>query len=256
MKEPVVIIGMGNMGGVFSQALLHRGVPVYPLVRGMDPKALERRLPHPALVLMALNEDRLHSYLPQLGEGWKESIGLLQNEILPRDWEKHAITNPTVAIVWFEKRPHMPVTPYFPSLVYGPQAGLLEQALDGQDIPVARIHDSEQLLFELVRKNLYIITLQVAGLIASGTIGEVWQARRGEITEIAENVLDVQEALSGGELPRQRLMEQLRRDFEGQPDKGTSGRSALGRLKRAVQNADDYNLAVSRLRGILSSHKG
>jgi hypothetical protein len=256
MNNPVVVIGMGNMGSVFSHAFLNKGYPVYPVLRGMDPKEIELELPNPALVLVALNEDELHSYLPKLGEKWRNSVGLLQNEILPRDWEMHSIPQPTVISVWFEKRKNMPVTPYFPTMAYGPQADIVIEALTEQDIPVARINESDQLLFELVRKNVWIITLQVAGLITRGTIGEVWQNHRSDCTEIAENVLDVQEALADKKLPRVRLIEQMRQDFEAQPGKSTSGRSAVGRLERAVQKADKYNLAVPRLRSILSTVTG
>lgn len=256
MKEPIVVVGIGNMGGVFSQAFLSIGHPVYPIILGMDPAAVARELPDPLLVLVAVTEDDLHAFLETMPEVWRDRVGLLQNEILPRDWEMHALPHPTVIAVWFEKRKTTPPMPYFPTLAYGPHADAVVEALTALDIPAGRIEDTEQLLYELVRKNLWIVTLQVSGLVAIGTIGEVWEQHRELCLEIAENVLDVQQALAGRELPRERLLYQLGQDFEGEPGKSTAGRSALGRLKRAVAWADQFGLEVPRLRGILASVQG
>lgn len=36
MKPPVVVIGIGEMGGVFARGYLKNGHPVYPVTRGSD----------------------------------------------------------------------------------------------------------------------------------------------------------------------------------------------------------------------------
>ena len=36
MNQPIVIIGVGELGGVFAKAFLHADYPVYPLTRKMN----------------------------------------------------------------------------------------------------------------------------------------------------------------------------------------------------------------------------
>ena len=99
------MIGLGEMGGVFSRALLRSGHPVYPAVRGTDLSDLARQVPDPSLVLITVGESDLQPVLEALPEPWRGATGMLQNELLPRDWTPHGITDPTVAVVWFEKKP-------------------------------------------------------------------------------------------------------------------------------------------------------
>jgi len=40
MKKPIIIIGVGEMGGVFARAFLKEGHPVYPVSRQTDMPAL------------------------------------------------------------------------------------------------------------------------------------------------------------------------------------------------------------------------
>ena len=37
-------------------------------------------------------------------ESWRDRVGLVQNELLPPDWEVHGIVDPTVVAVWFMKK--------------------------------------------------------------------------------------------------------------------------------------------------------
>ena len=83
MKDPVVLIGVGEMGGVFARGLLRAGHPLYPLNRGDDADALAAELPQPALVLLALAEKDLHSSLEALPAAWKDRLGLLQTNCCP-----------------------------------------------------------------------------------------------------------------------------------------------------------------------------
>ena len=43
----------------------------------------------------------LHPVLEQIPQAWRDRLGLLQNELLPRDWQAHQLINPTVISVWF-----------------------------------------------------------------------------------------------------------------------------------------------------------
>ena len=250
MKSPVVIIGLGEMGGVFARALLRLGHPVYPVTREMDPDTEARALPAPELVLVAVAEKDLHPTLVRLPATWRDRVALLQNELLARDWEAHGLDNPTVISVWFEKKPGQEFKVLIPSPAYGPKAGLLVAALATLGIPARELESPAALEYELVRKNVYILTTNIAGLVTDGTVQDLWQKHRDLATRIANEVMDIQATLVSGPLDRGRLMAGLVDGIEGDPQHQCKGRSAPARLERALRQADEAGLAVPELRRI------
>ena len=154
MKSPVVVIGIGEMGGVFARGFLRAGYPVFPATRQSDLAEVARAIPTPELVLVAVAENDLHGVLEQLPPAWFQRIGLLQNELLPGDWEQYGFAQPTVISVWFEKKKGQDVKVLIPSPAFGKQAGLLQEALGSIDIPVRVLDSATELLFELVIKNV------------------------------------------------------------------------------------------------------
>ena len=253
MKQPVVVIGIGELGSVFARGLLRSGHPVYPITRGMNMIEEAKAIPDPALVLVAVAEDDLHSTLDQIPDPWRDKLCLLQNELLPRDWQAHAIHEPTVIAVWFEKKKGQDMKVLLPSPIYGPQATVIEAALTAIDIPVHALADHDELLYELVRKNVYILTINIAGLIVGGTVSELWRDHQALAREIADEVISIQEWLTDEELPRDRLIEGMLAAFAADPEHKCLGRTALARLRRALSYADETGLAVPKLREILTS---
>ena len=254
MKQPVVVIGIGELGGVFARGLLRCGHPVYPVTRGMSMADEAKVIADPALVLLAVAEHILHAALDQIPEPWRDKLCLLQNELLPRDWHAHAILDPTVIAVWFEKKKGQDVKVLLPSPLYGPHAAAIQSALAAVDIPARTLADNDQLLYELVRKNVYILTINIAGLVTGGTVSELWRDHQGLAREIAEEIITIQEWLSDEQLPRDRLIEGMLEAFAGDPEHKCLGRTALSRLQRALAYADETGLAVPKLREIFAAH--
>jgi hypothetical protein len=253
MKDPIVLIGIGEMGGVFARGFLRAGHPVYPVTRAMDIEAESRQLPEPALALLAVAEKDLQPSLERIPAPWRERLGLLQNELLPRDWEAHAIPSPTVISVWFEKKPGQDVKIVVPSPIHGPHAGLLHGALGALDIPTFIVPDREALLFELVRKNLYILTTNVAGLEVGGDVRRLWEDHEDIAREVASDVLEIQDWLTGRHHPREPLIKGMLDAFQGDPEHKCMGRSAPARLERALKLADEAGLEVATLRRIAAA---
>lgn len=250
MKDPVVIIGIGEIGAVFARGMLRSGHPVYPITRNMDIVDELRRIPEPALVMLAVGETDLHSALSVLPAPWKQRLALVQNELLPADWQCHEVNSPTVISVWFEKKKGQDVKVVVPSPIYGPHAGLLASSLDALDIPNYLVHDREQLLFELVRKNYYILVSNIAGLETGGNVRELWENNEALARSVALDVHAVQEHLTGVRLEHEELLQGMLSAFEGDPEHKCMGRSAPARLQRALQIADEAGLAVPTLRRI------
>ena len=255
MKSPVVLVGIGEMGGVFARGLLRAGHPVYPVTRRSDMAAAANAIPEPELVLVAVAENDLHPVLEKMPATWSRRIALLQNELLPNDWQQHGLAQPTVISVWFEKKRGRDIRVLLPSPVFGPGAEVLQQGLAAIDIPVRILDDEAALLFELVLKNVYIVTTNCAGLVTGGTVSELWANHRDLAEGIAREVIRIQEALVGQPLPADDLIAGMVKAFEGDPAHGCMGRSAPARLARALQQADAADLEVPHLRDVVGSHK-
>ena len=250
MKSPVVLIGIGEMGGVFARGFLRAGYPVFPATRRTDLTEVARAVPTPELVLVAVAENDLHSVLEELPPAWFQRIGLLQNELLPRDWEQYGFAHPTVISVWFEKKKGQEVKVLIPSPAFGPHADLLQEALGNIGIPVRVLASAPELLFELVVKNLYIVTTNCAGLVTGGTVSELWANHRELAGAIAREVIRIQESLTGQAFDADALVRGMLTAFEGDPEHKCMGRSAPERLVRAIRQADAAGLDVPRLRKI------
>ena len=253
MKVPVVVIGLGEMGRVFASGLLRAGYPVYPVTRDMDLSRESSLIPGPEVVLVAVGDRSLDGVLEALPESWRGRTCLLQNELLPGDWRDRQIVRPTVISVWFEKKPGRPIRRILRSPVYGPKAGLVIEALGAIDIPAVEVAEAAEMQYEMVRKNLYILTANIAGLATGGTVGELWRDHRALAREVAGEVLDIQQWLLREDLPRERVLNGMLEAFQADPDHECVGRSARERLQRMVRLADRAGLAAQRLRRIEAS---
>jgi len=250
MKSPVILIGIGEMGSVFARGLLRNGHPVYPVTRADDLTEMAQQLPSPELVIVAVAEADLHTVLEKIPSAWQQRLCLLQNELLPHDWQQYGFIKPTVISVWFEKKKGQDVKVLIPSPVFGPAADLLKTSLGTLDIPVRILANDSELLFELVLKNVYIVTTNCAGLVTGGTVSELWANHRELAETVAREVIQIQTALTGQEFQADELITGMTQAFDGDPDHGCMGRSAPARLARALQQADEANLDVPQLRKI------
>lgn len=251
--KTAIVIGMGEMGGVFSRALLKSGHIVVPVTRETDVADAVAQYPDPAVALITVGEADLPGVLQALPPAWKACAGMLQNELLPRDWRAAGIEDPTVAVVWFEKKPGQDVKVIIPSPIGGPYAAPLIEALATIGIPATPAADAADLTAELVTKNLYILTANIGGLVTGGTVDHLWNGNREMATQVASEVLDVQEWLVGAELDRDRHVAGMEAAIAGDPEHKATGRSAPARLARAIAHADEAGLAVPRLRAIAAT---
>jgi hypothetical protein len=254
MEKIAVMIGLGQLGRVFAGGLLKTGHIVVPVNRGDDLDEVAARWPEPDLVMVSVAEPDLHPVLSALPEAWRENLGVLQNELLPRDWTAHNIENPTVISVWFEKKPGKEAQALLSSPVYGPAAESLVAALAAIDLPAHTVPDDDALLWELVRKNLYILSTNIAGMEIGGDVGKLRDSHNVLMVAVGNDVLDIQEWLVGKKLDRPGLMSGLLEAIAADPKHGCAGRSAPSRLKRALHQADAAGLAIPALRRIAAAH--
>ncbi len=250
MKQTVVIIGMGEMGSVFARGFLKAGYSVTPVNRQDDIQSISRLTPDPELVLLAVGESDLASSIEQIPDIWLNKITLLQNELLPRDWENTALVEPTIISVWFEKKPGMDYKVLVPSPVFGPHSNVIHQALSTLNIPVQIIENESEMLFELVRKNMFILTTNICGLETKGTVDDLWKNHATLMNNVFDDVLEIQQYLTGKVFNRDDLLNAMLAAFEGDLEHTCMGRSAPGRLKRALNISEKANLMSHELKQI------
>ena len=248
VKQPVVVIGIGEMGSVFARGFLRSGHPVFPVTRETDINELATHITDPALVLIAVGEAALQDTLNSIPGTWHDRLVLLQNELLPRDWQNYP--KATVISVWFEKKKGQDSKVILPSPAYGRLASLLESSMSTIDIPVRVLESDQDLLFELVVKNLYILTSNIAGLKVGGTVGELWEKHNDVAMGVVNDVIKLQEALTGECFNHQELIDAMVNAFNGDPDHKCMGRSAPARLERALTLAEENNLDLAYLKSV------
>lgn len=251
MNAPIVIIGIGELGSVFARGFLRMGIPVYPITRSMSIQEAADRYPQPQLVLVAVAENDFLPLLAQIPPVWQDRLGLLQNELLPRDW--HGLPQPTVIVVWFEKKPGQEVKILLPTMVYGPATPLITAALTAIQISTQKITTEADMVYELIRKNVYIFTVNIAGLVVDESVGDLWQQQQTLTQEVAEEIIAIQAWLTGMPLDSNRLLAGLAEGIYADRVRKSRGRTAPERLKRALEHADAAGLSVPKLREIQAS---
>jgi len=254
MKQPIIVIGLGELGSVFARGFLKTGHPVFPVTRNMDTESVAQSHPNPEAVLVAVGEADIADVLANCPDVWKDKLILLQNELLPRDWQTANVINPTVISVWFEKKKGMDSKVVLPSPIYGTHSRLLFNALASLDIPSYIVDNEQELAYELVRKNLYILTTNIAGLEVGGNVASLMNEHAEVMNAVASDVLDIQDWLTNASNDRQRLMDGLIEAINGDLDHGCMGRSAPARLTRAIGFADTAALEVNTLRSIFNQY--
>jgi len=247
---PCALIGIGEIGGILAKGLLRTGYPVYPVTRKMPTATTLESMPNLKAVIVAVGEKDLHDVLAQIPKQFHDRLVLIQNELLPRDWEAHGIESPTVASIWFEKKPGKVEKVLMPTPVQGDLAELVIDALKSVNIAARAVDTPERMLEELVIKNVYILTTNIAGLKVGGNVATLWSEHRDLAEAVADEVIALQHWLTGQRFDRQRLIDGMVRGFEGDPEHMCMGRSAPARLERALSLAAEAGINTPVMRSI------
>lgn len=250
MNQPIVIIGMGQLAGVLATAFLRNGHPVFPINRKMKMSEEANAIPNPRMVVVAVAKKDFKAVMGEIPEQWRDKLVLIQNELLPRDWENIDIKDPTILSVWFEKKKGMDYNPVLPTPVFGPHAELIAESLQAIEIPCRVVGSLDDMVAELVSKNVFVLTINICGLaLPEGTTSSMlWEKDRDLALAVADNVIDIQEHITGRKFDRPQLMDGLEKGLYGDPRHKCKGRSARGRLDRILEIADQSGLKIKSIR--------
>lgn len=244
-----LVAGVGELGGVFARGLLKLGHAVYPVMRRQRLVEQLAAAGDPELILLCVGESELAELLTQVPGPFHARVAFVQNELVPRDWRRAGMREPSGVVVWFEKKAGQDVHVVRESGAYGPRAPLLMQILSTLGIPVYAIAPAE-LDYELALKNLYILVHNLAGLRHGGSVAELWARHGAFASAVRDEVLQHQEALMGHGLDRARLTRALAEAVSADPEHACAGRSAPQRLQRVLGQAAQLGLELRTLRGI------
>ncbi|MFZ5564983.1 MAG: hypothetical protein ACOZBW_13120, partial [Thermodesulfobacteriota bacterium] len=186
---------------------------------------------------LAVPENVISLTLEQVPAPWRDRLGLLQNELLPGVWQGAGIGNPTAMAVWFEKKKGRGVHVFQATKVHGPRAGLVKNALNAVGIDCDVLSDATALNIELIKKNLYVLTINIAGLVTGGTTGDLWKHHREIARAVAADILTVLERAAGQPVDRAALTSFLGDILTRVPDHTCRGRVAEDRLARVLAMA-------------------
>ncbi len=95
------------------------------------------------------------------------------------------------------------------------------------------------------------MTVNIAGLVNNCTVGDLWLQHELLAREIAEEVVLIQESLTGQTFSHEKIINGMVEGIEDCPNRHCLGRSALSRLKRALINAKEANLKTPKLTQIV-----
>ena len=250
LSSAVILVGMGEIARVLAQGFLKTGHPVIPVTRDQSLSAVLACFHDAAALVLAVGEKDLPELLTHIPVKWHDRLVLLQNELLPKDWQAAGISRPTVISIWFEKKPGKLVKELMPSPVWGPNAELMAEALAAVGLHARIVTDKPSMEHELVIKNVYILTTNIAGLKVGGDVATLWSAHQPLARAIALEVIALQERLVGHDLDAHALIEGMRAGFEGDPAHACKGRTAPARLQRTLTLAMEYGLDLPVIKDI------
>ena len=255
MKKSIIVIGMGELGSVFARGFLKLGYPVQGVTRDMSIEKVSQQIPNPTAVLITVGESDIQQTIKSIPKTWQDNVILMQNELLPRDWTNSNLIAPTVISVWFEKKKGMDSKVVISSPVFGQHSQLISDSLHSLDLPTRQLDSAEQLNYELVRKNCYILTSNIAGLEVGGNVAELAENHPQVMLDVVNDILDIQDYLTDSKNDREKLIQGMLEAFKGDPEHKCMGRSAPIRLDRALQIAKQANLSVNKLNEIKNRGK-
>jgi len=245
--QEALVVGMGQLGGIFSLGLLRRGYTVVPILRTTPIEHLSVQKYNPEVCVITVAEDELSHLLDGWARKYSDRWVLVQNELRPSVWERRGLQTPTIAVVWFEKKPGREARPIVSTPVHGPHAQLIVTALTALGLPAHVEPDSEQLLFELCLKNLYILSMNFVGLTFPEDVGTIWYDHRPYLDQICAEVLELEAAQMQRNLPTQSLCIELERLIVADPRHTAAGRSAASRLHRTRTTAQRLGIRTPTL---------
>ena len=96
----------------------------------------------------------------------------------------------------------MDINPILQTPMFGPHADVIAASLKGIDVPCEVMVTQEDMLLQLVQKNVFVFTINITGLFLEEgtTTSQLWENHKELALNVANDVIDLQEAITGQSL--------------------------------------------------------
>jgi hypothetical protein len=230
---------------MYGGALLRLGHTVIPVTRS-TPRPLA--LPPGTPVLVAVGEEDLDAALRDVvGAG---PLILLQNELFPDRWLSHGVTDPTVLVVWTNRKKGV-VTVGGPSRVYGPLAHLVMEMHAVLGIPCHVLGTEGALHTELCAKYAFIVAVNALGVAADLALGEWLQEDRPTVEAVCRDGVALAACRVERPVDKEEALARVLSVLDPLGVIPTRGRTAPSRVDRAATTASRHALTLPALHRLL-----
>jgi ketopantoate reductase len=242
----LVVIGLGELGKVFAQSALSAGLRVTPVRRGDEIAGRLQGLPHETPLLVAVGEDALAKVLDALPIERRDAVILLQNELWPAVWRSRAM-QPSVVVPWVLQKTGQPRIVVGTSPVFGRHAGLIAALCAGAGLPSELLGDESTLMQALAEKYAFILTINALGALRDDLLGAFLEDEGARIGSLCHEASGLSAALTGVPIDEAKCTSRTRAAMAAMASVRARGRSAHGRVARALAHARNFGLAVPAL---------
>ncbi len=248
--SPVLVVGLGEIGSLLSVGFLRQGVPVVPVLRSTVVENQLEATFAPRLCVLAVGEPSLATLLDGWTQRYADRLVLVQNELRPSEWERRGLPQPTVVVVWFEKKPGRGPRALRSTAVHGRWAHPMVSCLETLGLPAHVESDPQRLVLDLALKNLFVIVTNICGLRVGGDVGTLLNQHEALLTRVTDEVLAVETAEMGQALPESLLRIEMQNTMLADPRHECAGRAAALRLSRALAAARRLGVSTPTLEQI------
>lgn len=247
-RADLVVVGVGQLGGLYATGALRGGFRVTPVGRDVDPGAVVDA-GGAGPVLVTVGEDTLAAVLRALPSSRRDDAILVQNELFPADLDGA----PTLAVVWLNRKEERPAEVARPTVVHGRHAGVMARIHAALRLPCRVVTEPAALHAELVAKYAFIVCVNGLGVLAPLTVGE-WLARDpGQVRRLLQEGVAVGEARLGQAVDRAAAIAAGEEALRALVHMPVRGRTARARIERAVAAARARGVAVPALDAIVAA---
>jgi len=259
----LIVVGIGELGSLYANAALKRGLRVTPLTRAQDPASTLLEAPADTPVLVAVGEADLDAALQSLPAERLASLILLQNELFPSHWARFTRSTPTVMVPWLLKKKGEPLLVARSTPVYGRHAPLVVELHAALGFSAEALPDEAALRQAIVDKYAFILTVNALGLLEDLSLGEWSNKDPAQVGALAREAAqlgarlvtarandDGPEQIPASELERidvDASIAQVELGMRAMAAMRARGRTAKARLERALSNAARFGLVTPAL---------
>lgn len=243
MKD-LAVIGMGQLGQLFSAGALRAGFRVTAVLRSHDLSGRLADLPLDAPVLVSVGEADLPEVLARLDAERVASAMLVQNGLTRARLDELAASSATLANVWTNKKPGQPLIVGRPTALFGTNAETFAAIHAGVGIPSEMARTELEIDTDIVGKYAFILTINALGHRRGGTVGDLLDSCPDEVDVWLSAAVNLGAARAKVSVDESEAMRRAKEAMSSMRSMPAAGRSAERRLNAAIMEASELGVAL------------